>query len=138
MQALEALVKSRAAALGSSVQPLQCAVGDDTSFWRSSADINPSSYVSVGGAQKYVFQSWPQQNLATFRAAQDAAAFSALAAMLQAQTLPLTADAAALLPQHTFAAGQQFEADVSTYPRDCGPDRPSAPQAQHGAHSAPA
>jgi len=133
MQALEALVKSRAAAFGSSVQPLQCAVGDDTSFWRSAADINPSSYVSIGGAQKYVFQSWPQQNLAAFRAAQDAAAFSALASMLQAQTLQLTADAAALLPQQTFAAVQQFEADVSTYQSNGGTDGSYAQRAAQDA-----
>src|SRR5258706_1217202 len=127
MQALEALVKSQSTALEGSMQPLQCAVGDDGSFWRSAADINPNSYVSTGSAQKYVFQSWPQQNLVAFRAAQDAAAFSALATMLQAQTLQLTADAAAQLPQQTFTAVQRFEAHVHTYQSDGGTHSSYAP-----------
>ena len=94
--------------MGSTVQPLQCAIGDVDSFWVSNADIlsdvglDPSSAVMVGTDGYTDFQSWPTQDLAAFRMPDRTVAdFSALAALVQAQMVQLTADSAALLPQET-------------------------------------
>ena len=77
MQKLSAMVTTQGQALGSTVQPLQCAIGDVDSFWVSDAQIlsdvglDPSSAVMVGTGGVYDFQSWPTEDLAAFRSGQD-------------------------------------------------------------------
>jgi hypothetical protein len=141
MQALSALVSAQSTAMGSTSQPLECALGDVDSFWRSNADIlsdvglDPSSAITIGTDKKFEFQSWPTEDLTAFRAGKDAADFTALAAVVQAQIVQLTADSAALLPQQTNAAVKQFQADVQTYQQDGGKDTSYQQQAAQDAQN---
>ena len=128
MQKLDAMVTAQSQALGSTVQPLQCALGDVDSFWVSDAQIlsdvglDPSTAVMVGTGGVYDFQSWPAQNLTAFRSGQNGADYSALTSRVQAQMVQLAAESAALLPQETTTGLKQFQADVQTYQQDGGTD----------------
>ena len=141
MQKLSAMVTAQGQALGSTVQPLQCAIGDVDSFWVSDAQIlsdvglDPSSAVMVGTGGVYDFQSWPTEDLAAFRSGQNGSDYSALAARVQAQMVQLAAESAALLPQETTTGLKQFQADVATYQQDGGTNTSYQQQAAQDAQS---
>jgi hypothetical protein len=141
LQMLSALVNAQSQVMGSTAQPLQCALGDVGSFWMSNADIlsnwgfDPSTAVMVGTTKKLEFQTWPTEDLTAFRNGKDFADYTALAAEVQAQIEQLTADSAALLPQQTTAAVKQFQADAQTYQQDGGTDTTYQQQASADAQS---
>jgi hypothetical protein len=141
MQQLSAMVTAQGQALGSTVQPLQCGIGDVGSYWVSDAQIlsdvglDPSGAVMVGTGGKYDFQSWATQDLAAFRTGQDGADYAALAAKVQAQMVQLAAESAALLPQETTTGLKQFQADVQTYQQDGGTNTSYQQQAAQDAQS---
>ena len=142
LQTLDTMVSAQSTALGSSSpQPLECALGDDGSFFVSDADIlsnvglNPSSAVMVGSGPKFEFQSWPAQDLAVFRSGQNSADYTALESLIQSQMVQLTADSATLLPQQTAAAVKQYQSDVATFLQDGGTDASFQQQATQDARS---
>jgi hypothetical protein len=141
MQTLSNLVNAQSQAMGSTAQPLECALGDVGSFWMSNADIlanwglDPSTAITVGTTKKFEFQAWPTEDLSAFRSATDSADFAALTATVQAQIEQLTADSAALLPQQTTAAVKQFQADAQKYQQDGGTDTTYQQQASADAQT---
>jgi hypothetical protein len=134
MQALKKQVDAQSAALGSKPSvphPLACAFeGVDTFFV-------PSPLVTVVDKPTitFDFQQWPTQDLAAFRAARNAQDFSDLAALVQAQSMQLSADAATLGPTQAATAVKQFQADVQTYTQDGGTDGTFAKQAAQDAQA---
>lgn len=131
IQALNDQVKGQNAAFGAAgaagQQPLQCALESFDSFWADSPSvtIDPPPGQAVPG---YDFEQWPAQDLARFRAATSAQDFTSLAALIDAQSSQINAEATALLPQQASTQLQLFQTDVQTYTSYGGKDTRYAQQ----------
>lgn len=117
-------------------QPLQCALGDNDSYF--TADADPS--ITVGGQQqqsapKYQYQQWPAQDLSMFRTASSVQDYNALASLIHAQSTQLAADSTEMLPTITQHLLQTFQADVKTYRQNGGTDTKYQQQADQDAQT---
>ncbi|HKV84169.1 MAG TPA: L,D-transpeptidase family protein [Ktedonobacterales bacterium] len=137
LQAFDKLVTSQNAALGivaQAPQPLECAIGDSGSyFWQNSTVMVTPPQTQQ--SPTYQYQQWPAQDLALFRAASSVQQYTALTALLQAQTQQLSADVASAIPQQASYDVQQFAADVKTYQAGGGTDTSFQQQASQDAQS---
>lgn len=134
-QALKAQVDAQDKVLGAAPatpQPLQCARGaNEAYFW-----TNP--YISVTSSQggpTYEYQQWPTQDLALFRAAASAQDYTALSALINAQTQQLSANVALMSPALAARLVKAFQADVQTYQQDGGKDSAFQQQASQDAQA---
>jgi len=135
IQALNALVDTRNTALGIAAPaplPLQCARGSNEAFFW------PSPLVTLPTASQALtlpYQQWPADDLARFRAASSAEQYDALSALINAQTMQLTADVAVAAPVEAQRLVQAFQADVQTYQQDGGKDSSFQQQATRDAQA---
>lgn len=124
LQTFDALVTSQNQTLGivaSAPQPLQCAGGAvESYFWQN--DNIMVTLPAPQNAPTYVYQQWPDQDLALFRAAGSAEQYTALSSLLAAQTQQLKADVASAIPEQAAFDVQTFQADVQTYQQGGGKD----------------
>lgn len=137
LQAFDKLVTTQNAALGivaQTPQPLECAIGDTESyFWQNSTVMVTPPQTQQ--APTYEYQQWPAQDLTLFRAANSVRQYTALTALLQAQTQQLAADVASAIPQQASYDVQTFAADVNTYQAGGGADTSFQRQATQDAQA---
>src|SRR5262249_21739765 len=95
-------------------------VATPDSLWVENPTI---SIAPQGTVAKYEYQDWPNQNLSLFRAADTAADYTALAALVRAQIQQLTADAAALLPVRVSRLVDAYQRDIQAYQQNGGTDK---------------